>query len=229
MKIGFTGIELPEGKTKYQDEVLIAIAAKDKPKKVSPYFAEFIRDEFMRVEAIVISGDNILDLLILDMEMIENRLSRLEDVGEKATLEKCLAALENETPLCDVEFNDEEQVILKELAPLSFKPVVIVKGDEDVNAIIAMAFEKANYMFFYTSGPKESHAWLIKKGSNIVECAAKIHTDLARGFIKGEVVQLDDYMRCHNFNDCNAKGLMKLTDRDYIIQPREVIGIRFNV
>lgn len=229
MKIGFTGIDLPEGKTKYKDEGLIALEMKDKPKKVSPFFAEFIRDEFVQSDVIVIHESNILDLLILDMEKIEARLARSTDDEEKALMAKCLENLENEIPLCEVEFNEEEEKILNAIAPCSFKPVVKIGDNVDANTIITLALEKADYMFFYTSGPKESHAWLVKKGSDIITCAAKIHNDLARGFIKGDVVSFEDYMKCHNFNDCKSKGLVRLVDRDYIIQPNEIIEIRFNI
>ncbi|MEK6766109.1 MAG: DUF933 domain-containing protein [Planctomycetota bacterium] len=229
MKIGFTGIDLPEGKTKYRDETLIALEEKDKAKKVSPFFAEFIKDEFIQSDAIVVPGSKVLDLLILDMEKIETRLSKLEEGDEKALMTKCMELLEQEKPLCDVDFNDEERKIMIATAPISFKPVVQIEGTEDINTIIALALEKANYMFFYTSGPKESHAWLVKKGSEIIACAEKIHSDLARGFIKGDVVSFEDYMNCHNFNDCKSKGLAKLVDRDYIVQPNEIIEIRFNV
>ena len=92
-----------------------------------------------------------------------------------------------------------------------------------------MALEKADNMFFYTSGPKESHAWLVKKNSDIVTCAGKIHSDLARGFIRGDVVQFDDYLSCHNFNECKSKGFAKVVEKDYIVQPGEIIEIRFNV
>lgn len=229
MKIGFTGIDLPEGKIKYRDETLIALEEKDKAKKVSPFFAEFIKDEFIQSDAIVVPGSKVLDLLILDMEKIETRLSKLEDGDEKALMTKCMELLEQEKPLCDVNFNDEERKIMIATAPISFKPVVQIEGTEDINTIIALALEKANYMFFYTSGPKESHAWLVEKGSEIIACAEKIHSDLARGFIKGDVVSFRDYMNCHNFNDCKSKGLAKLVDRDYIVQPNEIIEIRFNV
>ncbi len=229
MKIGFTGVELPEGKIKFKDKKLIALKIKDKPKKVSPFFAEFIRDEFVHSEVIVIPEDKILDLLIHDMEKIETRLARLTEDDEKALMMKCMENLENEIPLCDVEFDDDEKSMLKALAPYSFKPVVTLNGNTDVNHIIALALEKANYMFFYTSGPQESHAWFVEKDSEIVACAEKIHTDLARGFIKGDVVSFEDYMNCHNFNACRSKGLVQLVDRDYIVQAGEVIEIRFNV
>lgn len=228
MRIGFVGLDLPEGKTKFRDETLIALELKDKPKKVSPFFAEFLRDEFVHSEVIVVPGKDILDLLILDMEKIETRLGRLDDAVEQELLARCMQNLEQELPLCDMGLDAEERATVELADPYSLKPVVMLDGDEDIDAIISLALEKADYMFFYTSGPTESHAWLVKKGSDIVTCAGKIHTDLARGFIKGDVVSFDDYMNCHSFNECKAKGLAKLTDRDYIIQPREIIEIRFN-
>ncbi len=142
---------------------------------------------------------------------------------------KCMEALEEEIPLCDVALNEAERKMITAIAPVSLKPVVQIEGDEEIDTLIALALEKANVMFFYTSAPQESHAWLIEKGSDIVTCAGKIHTDLERGFIKGDVVAFEDYMKCHNFNECKSKGVARLVDRDYIVQPKEVIEIRFNV
>jgi ribosome-binding ATPase YchF (GTP1/OBG family) len=229
MKIGFIGMNLPEGKTKYKDQSLIALQEKDKPKKVTPFFAQFIADDFVHSDAIVVPSSQILDLLILDMEKIESRLTRVTDEKEKELMEQCMEKLEEEIPLCDLPFSDEEKQSLEAAALCSIKPVVQVEGNEDVNDIITQALEKAGYMFFYTSGPSESHAWLVKKGSTILECAGKIHTDLARGFIKGDIVTLEDYLNCHNFNECKSKGLVKVVDRDCVVEPNEVIEIRFNV
>ncbi len=229
MKIGFTGIDLPEGKVKYKDENLIALEAKDKAKKVVPFFAEFIKDEFVQSEVIVVPRSNILDLLILDMDKIETRLSKLEDGDEKVLMTRCMELLEQEIPLCDKDFNEEEKELLIATAPVSFKPIVQIEGDEDTNTIIFSALEKSNQMFFYTSGPKEAHSWLIQKNSEIIACAEKIHSDLARGFIKGDVVSFEDYMNCHNFNDCKSKGVAKMVDRNFIVQPNDIIEIRFNV
>ena len=229
MKIGFTGIDLPGGKTKYNDERLEALAAKDQPKKVSPYFAEFIRDEFVQVDAIVVPRAKILDLLIYDLESLDGRLARADDPSEIALLEKCMSRLEEEIPLCDVDFSEAETKTLGMLGLYSMKPVTQVEDGTEVNQVIAQAIDKAGLMFFYTSAPQESHAWLIERDSDIVDCAAKIHTDLARGFIKGDVVGFDEYMSCHNFNDCKSKGVAKLVDRGYVVQPGEVIEIRFSV
>ena len=235
MKIGFLEIELEEGKVKFNDQNLNALEKKDKPKKVTPFFAEFVKDqselheELAQVDAIIIPADNILDLLIIDIEKIEIRLERAENDAEKKLLQTALDKLESEIPLCDAGFSPEEEVIILSAAPFSIKPVVQIAGDENSEELIAKVLEKAGYMFFYTTGPSESHAWLVKKGSDIITCAAKIHSDLARGFIKGDVVSFNDYLDCHSFNECKTKGVARVVDRDYIVQPNEIIEIRFNV
>ena len=229
MKIGFSGLELPEGKIRYNDKTLNALSMKDNPKKVSPFYVDFLPGEFDKCDVIVITRSTILDLLIQDMEKIETRMARLTNDDETALLQKCLDNLEMDVPLCDLQFTGPEIKMGALAAPLSLKPVIQVEGNEDIDDIISSALDRAGFMFFYTSGPTESHAWLVERHSNIVSCAAKIHTDLARGFIKGDVVSFEEYMSCHSFNDCKAKGLARLTGRDYVVQPREIIEIRFNV
>jgi len=235
LKIGFLEIELEEGKVKFNDQNLNALEKKDKPKKVTPFFAEFVKDqselheELAQVDAIIIPADNILDLLIVDIEKVEIRLARAENDAEQKLLQTALEKLENEIPLCDAGFNPEEEVIILSAAPFSIKPVIQIEGSENSEELIAKVLEKAGYMFFYTTGPSESHAWLVKKGSDIITCAAKIHSDLARGFIKGDVVSFNDYLDCHSFNECKTKGVARVVDRDYIVQPNEIIEIRFNV
>lgn len=229
MKIGFSGLELPEGKIKYNDQILDALSTKDKPAKVTPYYVEFLPEEFDTCDVIVIAKSAILDLLIHDMEKIETRMARLTDDYETAILQRCLDDLEMDVPLCDLQLTAQEIDVVKTAAPFSLKPVIQLDGNEDIDEIIGWALDKAGMMFFYTSGPRESHAWLVERHSNIVSCAARIHTDLARGFIKGDVVTFEDYMGCHSFNDCKSKGLARLTDRDYVVQPGDVIEIRFNV
>ena len=229
MKIGYTGLEIPEGKIKYNDEKLDSLVYKDKPEKITPYFVEFIKDEYISTEAIVISKYNLLDLLILDIEKIENRLNRVINQNEKKLLSKCLNILEDEKPLNTIDLNENEKKVILELAPHSFKPVIISDNDFDINSIIKETIKKAGYMFFYTTGKSESRGWLTKINSNIVTCASKIHSDLARGFIKGDVVSFEDYMKHYNFKECKSKGISKIVDKDYIVQNGEIIEIRFNV
>jgi len=229
MKIGFCGFEMPEGKIKYIDPILIELEKKFDPKKVTPFFAEFIMEEFTHCDGILISSCSLLDLLILDIEKFETRDQRSESQEEKNLVQKCLEQLEKETPLCRVDFSDSEKEILKTLAPMSLKPTVVLDEQPEVNEAIKLMLEAAKTMFFYTAGKQEVHAWPMPEGSDAVSCAGKIHSDLARGFIKADVVPYTDLLTAHNFNDARSKGLVQLVDKNYTIKHGDVIEIRFNV
>jgi ribosome-binding ATPase len=229
MKISFFGLKLPVGKVKYNDEIMIKLTEKFAPKKISPFFAEFKEEDFINADCILVAKDQVLDFLIIDMEKVDTRIANSNDPAEKAALLKCQQNLEKEIPACDMDFTPEEYIKIKELAPLSLKPTLIIQGDIEVNDLIAQAFAKAGMMFFYTAGKQEVRSWPVKKGSDAVTCAGKIHSDLARGFIKAEIVNFKDFETVHNMQEAKAAGFVKLVDRDYIIQYGDMLDIRFNV
>ena len=229
MKISFYGLDLPEGKIKYNDEIIKKLTEKFAPKKISPFFAEFIGEDFINADCILVAKDKLLDFLILDMEKVDNRISNTDDQAEKAVLLKSQQELEKEIPVCDIDFSAEEFAKIKELAPLSLKPTLIIDGDFEVNDLIGRAFDKAGMMFFYTAGKQEVRSWPVKKGSDAVTCAGKIHSDLARGFIKAEIVSFKDFETVHNMQEAKTSGFVKLVDKDYIIQYGDMLDIRFNV
>jgi len=229
MKISFFGLELPEGKTKYNDQIIIKLTEKFAPKKISPFFAGFREGDFINADCIIVAKDKLLDFLIMDMEKVDNRIDVSTDEAEKAALVKCQQGLEKEIPVCDMKFSPEEAVKIKELAPLSLKPTLIIDGEMDINDLIAQAFAKAGMMFFYTAGKDEVRSWPVKKDSDAVTCAGKIHSDLARGFIKAEIVNFKDFETVHNMQEAKTAGFVKLVDKDYIIQYGDMLDIRFNV
>ena len=119
---------------------------------------------------------------------------------------------------------------MRQIGPLSLKPVLIVDSDSvDVQELIPFALEKAGKMFFYTAGQQEVHAWLIDNGFDAQTCAGQIHTDLARGFVKAEIVSVEDMLQCHSMSDARKKGLSRLVDRDFVIPSDTVLEIRFNI
>ena len=229
MKIACAGIDLVEGKVKYDSKIMRDLVEKANPKKISPYYVTFTSDDFDQADIIVTAKDALLDIVISDIEKCESRIQRTETEFEKKLMRKCIDNLEKETPLCDVEFTDEESEALHAFGPISLKPVLVIEEVPEINELIKKAFEKAGIIFFYTAGPSEVHAWLVKKGTDIVHCAGKIHSDLERGFIKGDVVSFHDFISAHNFNDCRKKGLVKIVDRSHIVENGDVVEIRFNV
>jgi hypothetical protein len=229
MKVCSIGLDLPEGKVKYHDDKFVELVKKCDPLKVTPFYVEFIRDDFVHADAFVVGADSILDLLILDMEKLEARRDRTEDDVEKDLCSRCLVMLEGEEPLCDGAFSPEELILLKALAPLSLKPTLVIKESFELNDIITEILEKAETVFFYTVGKKEVHAWPVPGHADIVTCAGKIHTDLARGFIKADIVKYDDFLHVFNMQEARSKKLVHLVDRDYHIEAGDIVEIRFNV
>ena len=230
MRIASTGLDLPEGKVKYNDPIVRALADKFTPSKTTWYYCQFRPDDYETADAVVIARQHILDLLIHDIDKLETRRERTRDPDEQALLDRVLAELEEEVPVCDQTLSEPDRRCLRNLGPLSLKPTLVIEdGVPEVDDLIRCAMAKAGLMFFYTSGKPEVHAWFARCGDDAVTCAGKIHTDLARGFVKAEIVPVDDLLQCHSMQDANRRGLTQLVDRGFIIPPRTVIDIRFNV
>jgi ribosome-binding ATPase YchF (GTP1/OBG family) len=229
MKICILGCDLPEGKVKYQDERIITLEQKLSPKKVTPFYVDFLTEDFCHCDAFVVSPEKLLDLIILDMEKCEARRDRTDSEEEKQLMLRCLDCLEQETPLCDAEFSEADLALLKALAPVTLKPTLVVEPDSATNQVIEKMLDKAGVVFFYTADKKEVHSWPVPKDSDIVTCAGKIHSDLARGFIKADIISYEDFLGVYNMQEGRTKGLVKVVDRDYLIRPGDIIEIRFNV
>jgi ribosome-binding ATPase len=229
MKICSIGFDLPEGKVKYQDELISALDQKLSPKKITPFYVEFTRDDFSHSDGFLVAREKIWDLLILDLEKLETRRDRSTDAAEHELLDKCLRYLEQEVPLCDVEFTEAEMTFLRGLAPLSLKPTLVAPEAPEINDAIARLLSKSGIIFFYTADKKEVRSWPVAQDADIVTCAGRIHSDLARGFIKADIINYDDFMQVYNMQEARSKGLVKLVDRGYTIHPGDIIEIRFNV
>ena len=91
------------------------------------------------------------------------------------------------------------------------------------------SYELLGYCSFFTVGEDEVRAWTITKGDDAVEAAGKIHSDLARGFIRAECFSYDDLIQCGNEKVVREKGLFRLEGKKYIVQDGDIINIRFSV
>ncbi len=227
MKIAYKGLNLPEGKRKFNDHIFMDLAKKFQPLKLSPYYFEFLPEDYLSANAIVITKEKLLDLLIFDIEKIDGRLSRSEDSVERRILEKCMAHLENLRPMSSLLLDPGEHIIVNALGTLSYKPTVVFEdASVDADVVCQAVLKEAGMMFFYTVGKQEVHAWLVNKNATAVACADKIHSELARGFVKAEIVNFDDMMATHSIPDARSRGLTKLVDRDYVISENTILEIR---
>ncbi len=91
------------------------------------------------------------------------------------------------------------------------------------------SYQLLGYISFFTVGADEVRAWTLEKGSNAVTAAGKIHSDLARGFIRAECFKYDELMQHGSEKVLKEKGLFRLEGKEYIVKDGDIISIRFNV
>jgi len=96
--------------------------------------------------------------------------------------------------------------------------------------LITAAFKRLGLISFFTVGKDEVKAWNLPEGSTALDAAGTIHTDLARGFIRAQVVHYNDF-RQEGFSmaKCREKGVLRLEGRDYVVADGDILEIRFNI
>ncbi|MCW9708147.1 redox-regulated ATPase YchF [Fodinibius salsisoli] len=114
---------------------------------------------------------------------------------------------------------DEKQLFLEELGISS----------AGLDRLIQAAYEELGLITYFTSGPKESRAWTVRKGSTAPEAAGVIHSDFERGFIRAETVSYETYKELGSEKAVKDAGEMRQEGKDYIVQDGDVMLFRFNV
>ena len=148
----------------------------------------------------------------------KNNLSDLEAYAKSNSIDIIPAIINVEHELANLE--QEEQAEYLELLGMD-EPVL--------NKIILSGYKLLNLETFFTSGPKESRAWTIRKNSLAPQAAGVIHTDFERGFIKAEVISYEDFIGCQGESGAKRDGKLRLEGKDYLVKDGDVIHFKFNV
>ena len=98
-----------------------------------------------------------------------------------------------------------------------------------VDQLIKSAYRVLGLMSFLTAGEKEARAWTMPQGSRAQDAAGAIHSDIARGFIRAEIVSYDDLIGAGSYAAAREQGLLRLEGKDYIMQEGDIVNFRFNV
>ncbi len=101
--------------------------------------------------------------------------------------------------------------------------------ENGLSQMVHAAYDTLGLQSYLTAGPKEIHAWTIKKGWTAPQAAGVIHTDFERGFIAAQVVNYDDLVSAGSEQSAKANGKIRTEGKDYIMQPDDVVEFRFNV
>ena len=205
--------------------------------------------EALLLELVVADRDHVEKRLERVRTMAKGGDPRVRD--EVAELERILAHVEAGGPL-----SAYERELPPELAPLTTKPVVqVVNGEGGIDLkleaelaellpeeaaefrdgpagferVLANLFETAGLLTFFTGGDKETRAWTLRQGLTALDAGATIHTDIARGFIRCEVIAWRDLVEAGSRAEAARRGQQRLEGKDYVVADGDILNIRFNV
>jgi GTP-binding protein YchF len=163
----------------------------------------------------------ILHCLNLAEDAVDGRaqaLSELDEAGKRAaTLVGWVsAAVESEVAALAAE---EQRSFLDALG----------LPEPALHRVIRDAYTLLGLASFFTVGEDEVRAWTIPAGAAAVDAAAAIHSDIARGFIRAEVIGWAELLEAGSLAEARKRALLRLEGKDYPVQNGEVCHFRFNV
>lgn len=98
-----------------------------------------------------------------------------------------------------------------------------------LNRVIRAGYELLNLITYFTTGPKETRAWTVRKGAKGPEAAGVIHSDFERGFIRAETIAYNDFTTLGGEQACKEAGKMRSEGKEYVVQDGDLLLFRFNV
>jgi ribosome-binding ATPase len=173
--------------------------------------------------------------LKLEVGVLERVLAHVDSGGTLADWPSDLpAGLEPLTtkPMLAVE-NGPGGIDLKLEAELAEMPAedagAFREGASALEEVVRRLSDELGLISFFTAGEKETRAWSLRRGRTALEAAETIHTDIARGFIRAEVIRWEDLVEAGSHVEAARRGLQRLEGKTYVVQDGDVLNVRFNV
>jgi ribosome-binding ATPase len=103
------------------------------------------------------------------------------------------------------------------------------EGPSALDEVVRRLGEALGLITFFTAGEKETRAWTLRRGQTALDAAGTIHSDIARGFIRCEVVRWDELLDAGSHAEAARRGQQRLEGKTYEVEDGDVLNIRFNV
>ncbi len=170
--------------------------------------------------------------------------------AEAAELERLLEHLDAERPL-----SEYDRDLPPELEPLTTKPMVEIvngpgridlalelelaelpeeeaaafrEGPSALEEVVLRLFTALDLVSFFTASDKETRAWTLRRGGSALDAAASVHSDIAQGFIRCEVIRWDDLVAAGSHSEAARQGLQRLEGKTYVVEDGDVLNVRFS-
>ena len=157
--------------------------------------------------------------MIVVLNVADNDIANANRLEEFRRIEFVQLAVQVEHEIASLDSEGDRRQFMEEL------------GIEDtaLHVLTARCIDALGLISFFTAGPNEVRHWFVRSGATAVEAAGKIHSDLARGFIRAEVIKHDDLVELGGEDKVKAAGRLAVKGRDYVVADGDILFIRFNV
>lgn len=222
------GMELQakKGKKPNEDEKKVLLKCKEALDAERPLReVEFTEDEDKAIRHLqfMTSKPETVVLNIGEQDLNSPRAKEIEDAVK--------AYYAGKTKVTVLSMCGKAEMDISELPPEDAKAFLDDLGitEPALHRLINVSYATVGLISFFTVGEDEVKAWAIKKGTDALHAAGKIHSDIQRGFIRAEVVSCEDFLRLGGMAEARDKGLLRLEGKTYEVRDGDIINFRFNV
>lgn len=151
-----------------------------------------------------------------------------DDLGGAPEVAENLRRLASESGLMLVELCARVEMEVAQMDPAEEREFLQAMGIQEParDRLIRAAYAALGYISFFTVGEDEVRAWTIHKGTTALGAAEKIHTDIARTFIRAEVMPFESFREAGGWDDAKSAGHMRLEGKEYVVKDGEIVHIR---
>ncbi|QUW20629.1 redox-regulated ATPase YchF [Sporosarcina sp. Marseille-Q4063] len=185
---------------------------------------EFTDDEFFLIKGMnLLTIKPMLYVANVDEDEIANTeendyVKAVRDFAKTDNAEVIVVCAKIEEEMAELDDEDKE-MFLEELGI----------RESGLDQLIRATYNLLGYATYFTAGVQEVRAWTFRKGMKAPQCAAIIHTDFERGFIRAETVAYDDLVEAGSMTVAKENGKVRQEGKEYVVQDGDVILFRFNV
>jgi hypothetical protein len=219
---GWSGTRDPQAD---EEELTLELLAADR---------EHVQRRIDRVAKEAKSGDAKLRAQVANLERLAAHLENLQAVSELGGDVEIPPELELLTvkPMMRI-VNGPGGIDLAleaELAELPPEEASAFREGESALAEVVRTLAQTLFLItFFTAGEKETRAWPLREGRTALDAAGEVHSDIARGFIRAEVIRWDDLVAAGSHTEAKRRGLERVEGKTYVVQDGDVLNVRFNV